>query len=1120
MALRLEAIRITNFKSFKDTHTIAGLDGQFTAIVGPNGSGKSNIIDSILFVLGYRARKMRHAMLRDLITSGCTECSVELVFNQFKLARTLRARQEDAQSRGCTSKYILNGDEIASAELSTFLKEQGIDVDNNRFLILQGEIENISMMAPLELLDYIEDCIGTSSYKTSIEEAEREALEKEAEHETASNGLKFIETDYLYKEGKKNEKFDYLVFKNDTLGIKKKIVAMKEEISSRKEQGLAAEHAEVEAELRELQKRNEKCMQEIRKLEAIREGMDIKAREDELLRMRRQAQAAERDNKNKEAKKERLGKEISKLEKEIAESISRAENWEKEAEAYRRQISDNNEEIRRLSRENDIKKKELAGYEEVEGMASAKREAENRLVILMKKRDGMAGQESEVALLKAQIEELENGSATAGVDSENRSNTAKTGDGRIISPEMLRAAEEEAGQVKKDIGLTRQEIEKRRRRAEDFRFVEEASRSEREVVGALSGIEGVHGLLKNLGSVESGYEVAVEAATKLMGSVVVETTAVAEKCIAEINKKKLSRTTFIILDRIGTEDGSGMNSAGKKTRNENLLYKKVKCDKKFVNVFFFALRDTLVVETLGEARSLAFGAVRHRVVTLDGKLLEKSGVMCGGKVAKKMKSVAELESICKNMEQLYEEKCHKAEQYRRAVTEQRLLQKKVAQLGSLRTELANKTQSIDMAGLACIDGEIAGAKESLRRIEAKRLPVGVKVLQGEIQILSEKIDYLERINQEARIKLECRPRCDVRETEERCQALKLEYGCVEPVHYDRELLDKLEADYKVHYSKFKQLQDSIGELRTRMGNEYHEEAGHRTRLEEISELLGECKRIRSNCQEKRRAIEAEHVLVRSLLESAGMGTEHASDAYAFCEMTSAELKAESHELIEALNARETESFQRLKTAGRGADMEDVELYRAIFAEYDSARRSYEEAKATVRFLREKMDALRKSLEDMRTARHARFMEGFGIINRNLKEIFSLITFGGNAELDLVDYLDPFAAGIVLSIMPPKKSWKQISNLSGGEKTLSSLSLIFALHKYRPSSFYVMDEIDAALDYKNVSLIAQYLGRVDSQFIVISLRDSMFENAKTLVGVYKNGLTSNAVVVNVDRMVGD
>ena len=122
----------------------------------------------------------------------------------------------------------------------------------------------------------------------------------------------------------------------------------------------------------------------------------------------------------------------------------------------------------------------------------------------------------------------------------------------------------------------------------------------------------------------------------------------------------------------------------------------------------------------------------------------------------------------------------------------------------------------------------------------------------------------------------------------------------------------------------------------------------------------------------------------------------------------------------------------------------------------------------------KRDSHRKAHDELRKMRLNEFMEGFVIITGKLKEMYQMITLGGDAELELVDSLDPFTEGIVFSVRPPKKSWKSISNLSGGEKTLSSLALIFALHYYKPTPLYVMDEIDAALDFKNVSIVANYI----------------------------------------------
>lgn len=143
------------------------------------------------------------------------------------------------------------------------------------------------------------------------------------------------------------------------------------------------------------------------------------------------------------------------------------------------------------------------------------------------------------------------------------------------------------------------------------------------------------------------------------------------------------------------------------------------------------------------------------------------------------------------------------------------------------------------------------------------------------------------------------------------------------------------------------------------------------------------------------------------------------------------------------------------------------------------------------------------------------MEGFAIITTKLKELYQMITLGGDAELELVDSLDPFSEGIVFSVRPPKKTWKNISNLSGGEKTLSSLALVFALHYYKPTPLYVMDEIDAALDFKNVSIVGNYIKERtrNAQFIIISLRSNMFELADRLVGIYKTHNTTKSVAIN-------
>uniref|UniRef100_A0A2S2P266 Structural maintenance of chromosomes protein n=1 Tax=Schizaphis graminum TaxID=13262 RepID=A0A2S2P266_SCHGA len=158
------------------------------------------------------------------------------------------------------------------------------------------------------------------------------------------------------------------------------------------------------------------------------------------------------------------------------------------------------------------------------------------------------------------------------------------------------------------------------------------------------------------------------------------------------------------------------------------------------------------------------------------------------------------------------------------------------------------------------------------------------------------------------------------------------------------------------------------------------------------------------------------------------------------------------------------------------------------------------------------------INKVRQRRRDEFMASFRKITIKLKEMYQMITLGGDAELELVDSLDPFSEGINFSVRPPKKTWKVISNLSGGEKTLSSLALVFALHYYKPSPLYVMDEIDAALDFKNVSIIAYYIKErtKNSQFIIISLRSNMFEKANVLVGIYKTNDCTATSSITTDK----
>ncbi|EPT28957.1 RecF/RecN/SMC N terminal domain-containing protein [Toxoplasma gondii ME49] len=202
--------------------------------------------------------------------------------------------------------------------------------------------------------------------------------------------------------------------------------------------------------------------------------------------------------------------------------------------------------------------------------------------------------------------------------------------------------------------------------------------------------------------------------------------------------------------------------------------------------------------------------------------------------------------------------------------------------------------------------------------------------------------------------------------------------------------------------------------------------------------------------------------------------------------------------------------------GRAASGEGGSLHALVL--YRQKKKEFEKKEEDMQLAWKNREAAKRLVDQLCAERKKEFMDAFVIIAAKLKETYRMLSQGGDAELELVDSSDPFSEGVLLSVRPPKKSWRLIQHLSGGEKTLSSLSLVFALHHFSPTCVYFLDEIDAALDYRNVSILANFVKQKakDAQFIIISLRNQLFELANRLVGIYKTFDVTKSVAVDPDR----
>ena len=155
-------------------------------------------------------------------------------------------------------------------------------------------------------------------------------------------------------------------------------------------------------------------------------------------------------------------------------------------------------------------------------------------------------------------------------------------------------------------------------------------------------------------------------------------------------------------------------------------------------------------------------------------------------------------------------------------------------------------------------------------------------------------------------------------------------------------------------------------------------------------------------------------------------------------------------------------------------LEEVKPNVEILAQYREKKQEAVKKEQALRLLEENLAEQKMTWSELKKTRLDEFKVGFSLIATHVKQIFRLLTNGGDADLETIDQLDPFSEGVHFQVRPRNKQWKETGRLSGGEKTLSSLSLIFALHIFKPSPFYCMDEVDAALDYKNVGIVGNYI----------------------------------------------
>ena len=650
--------------------------------------------------------------------------------------------------------------------------------------------------------------------------------------------------------------------------------------------------------------------------------------------------------------------------------------------------------------------------------------------------------------------------------------------------------------------------------------------------------KGVCGVLANIVSTEKEYETAIEMC--LGGSlqnIVTETESEAKKLVEHLRKNNMGRASFLPITSV---KGRKIDKYDSKHINGiiGVASDLVKYEKKYEGIILNLLGRTIIVDNMDNGVELAKkNRYSFRIVTLKGDVINPSGSITGGSVMQKTVNILgrsrEIESIQKEINVLNK----KLEN----------IQKEKENYLSDIEDVLEEASSLEQ-NMQEIDITYATEKQKMVSIEenVERLENRLARLKQEQESIINKKQELNSIKEEAKEQIEKLSK----ENEELNNVIE-EFANLNKDN--QKYIDDLNFDItnlKISVSSFEESEMSIKEMTERIGEDIkNNEESIRNKQEQLSNIKNDNEQLMNNINELKNKI----TQIKEDVENSGNKVEKLKEerikSNEKLEKTEKEIES-LFKTIEGLKEQLVKiDVKKTKTA---QDIEDI--INKMWEEYELTPNSCEnyekptnvaQTQKRVKEIREEIkklgsinvdsieeykqlkerydfmceqrldleDAiakLKKIINEMTQVMKEQFSEKFKIINKNFNEVFKELFGGGKAELILTDEQNILECGIEIQAQPTGKKLQNMSLLSGGERALTAIALLFAILKINPSPFCVLDEIEAALDDVNVFRYADYLKKFtkETQFLVITHRKGTMEAADTVYGVTmeENGIS--------------
>ncbi|WP_304151290.1 chromosome segregation protein SMC [Finegoldia magna] len=1161
----LKSVEIQGFKSFKDKIKL-NFDNPITAIVGPNGSGKSNISDAILWVLGEQsAKNLRGNKMEDVIFAGTQK---EKAVNFAQVSITFENdlwKDIDYQEITVTrrvfrtgeSEYYINKNQVRLKDVKELFLNTGIGKEGYS-VIGQGKIDEILSSKSEDRRELFEEASGISKQKY-IKEQSVKKLEQTNENLLRIEDILVSQIGrlkYLEKESSKakkgmvlEEQLKEMEIQKAILDIEKLSITLSDVIDKKEinDQSLI----EIKSKLVEYENKRNELLENINKIDIdvelkisnlndiksqkIKNESDIQLNDERLKNSKSELERLTEENENSSLEVKNLITKIDNLRKTIEDSEKKIEEINSNLETYniddfenelniKKQLSEKkSEDLNRLqsiytqhiiekSSRDAIEKERL---KEISEIRKHKEESELKLNRL---EEELRNYETIISDFDKSLRDLNN-------DKEQIYSIINEKEEYLLNlRDKLSSLKEESITNKNKYLFLKNTIDNH----EGYNFT--VQNFFKKLNNKLH--EKVIGTLGDLISVDKKYEKSVDAImSSAFQNIIVRNENDGKELINFLKINKIGRLTFLPLNKIKPRNLNYVN--------DNLvlghLNQFIKSDEKYRDIIDYFAQKTLVTENMDDAISVSSRYKNFRIVTLDGDIINSWGSMVGGYKKPSNYSILSTKNSLNTAKSIYENCVNEYNTLKKSYDENiDIIDKNkcdleiiVDKIGKLRNEIDDSNSNIKDKQF-----EIKYLKSNINDYNLK---LDTNTSQTEVDDLQE-TDLKNQINE-----LECDLKTinvEIEKLQEKYNSDKMNIISLKSEYssnkrdlniFNNQLNDAiirkdyLEDNIKSNSIKIDEINKNISQYTINRNDIESKTVDYDDVISKLnSEILdmksslndfkASLSSIEQSIYDSNASVQKTEINNNSLIEKALNTTEKLNN-----------IKIDINELYD-INIDTIDSNPDIKISQKEINKITNDLRNIGSFSVDSIQ-EYESVKREFDFMTKNKNDLIESREDIMSAinklnREMKevFTKKFEEINTKFVAIFKQLFNGGYASLKLTED-DVLNSGIEITAQPPGKKLQSLNLLSGGERSLTAVALLFAIFETRPSSFCILDEIDAALDEINIKRYKEYLIKFKekTQFIIITHRKSTMEIANILYGISmeKDGI-SKMIKLDVDR----